>query len=156
MMSAIARFVLIVILLPALIGSCSPRPLPSPSPTIDSLAAAAQAYSAFTTSWRKQYADALNVSAAATDADSAKLAGYARALADAYQAYSDGIEKIEFPDTVRAAVDLEIDSLRTLVSLAGQLADNPSNIDLKTEVQAALGRVTESSTAVEAALDLSQ
>jgi hypothetical protein len=159
-MSAIARVLLIVVLLAVLVSSCSPKPSPSPSPspspTTDTLAAAAQAYSAFTRSWSSQYSDALNRAAAAADADPANVAGYARELADAYQAYSDGVAQIEFPDTIRAAVDLEVQSLGALVGLARQLADDSSNIQLKTQLQEALGRVTERSAAVEAALDLSQ
>jgi hypothetical protein len=154
--------VLLLTSLLALVAACSPNltptsmpsPTPTPTPTV-TLAAAAEAYSAFARSWRSRYAGVLNEAAAAADADSANVARYARVLAEGYAAYSDGLAQVEVPDTLRAALDREIESLDVLVALARQLAADPSDIDLKTQTQAALGRVTESSAAVESALDVS-
>jgi len=139
--------------------ACSPAPTPSPSsvPTA-TVESAARAYSAFTASWRSRYADALNAASAAADAadaDASSISDYARRLGDAYQAYLDGLQGIEYPPSVHDAVALELESLDSLVALARNLAADPSNLPLKTQLQAALGRLTERSAAVEAALNLS-
>ena len=161
MKTTVSPLLLLVAVLSGLLGACSPPPPPppppppTPSPTADTLVAAARAYSAFVTSWTGRYADGLNVEAAAADADATKLARYSSDLADAYQAFADGVGKIEFPEAVRPSAELELQTVATVIALARQLANEPTNVSVKGELQGALARVAQSSASLEAALRLS-
>ena len=137
----------------ALVAACSPAPTPSPSPTV-TVEEAAQAYSDFSASWVGTYNGLLNAEAAAADVDQANVAHYARTLAEAYEAFAQGIRTIEFPTSIAPMVQQELDAVDVLVALARQLENAPSNLSVKTQLQEAIGRVGQRSGAVEAALGL--
>lgn len=139
----------------ALLIGCSPAPTPRPS-TSATVEAAAQAYSAFVRSWSDEHAADLNAKSSAADADQSLVGEYATTLADAYQAFGDGVRAIDFPGSVRPEVDRELDTIDVLVGLANRLADSPSDMAVKTELQRALARAAESSASVEAVLGVSR
>jgi hypothetical protein len=145
------RGLLLVGSIAALLTACSPSPTPSPTSTV-TVEAAARAYSTFLEIWRGTYADTLNTEAPTAGGDATKIAQYARALRDAYQAFGRGAALIDVPEGIRPALDAEVQAVNTLVDLATRLADEPSNPALNTELGNALGRVTQTTAAVEAAL----
>ena len=138
----------------AVLIACSPAPTPLPTSTA-TIESAAEAYSAFVASWTDEHADEVNAAAAAADTDASQVDEYATILADAYQAFGDGLRAIEFPESVQTEVDRELDTTGVLVGLARQLAATPSDASVKTELHQALARVAQSSASVEAALGLS-
>ena len=113
---------------------------------------ASHAYAAFSTSWIAKYNEVLNSDAAAADADPKNVTQYARTIAEAYEAFGLGIRAIAFPPSIQAAVRQELEAVDVLVSLARQLESDSSNVIVRTQLQDALGRVGQTSGAVETAL----
>lgn len=153
-MNRLARVLLLSGAVVVLMAGCSPGPTPSPSATV-TLEAAARAYSGLMSGWIETYADTLNKESSTAGHDRAAFAQYAATLRDAYGSLSRGVALIGVPQSVKPAVDAELESMNTLVALATQLVDDPMNSALRSELANALGRVTQRSAAVDAALGLS-
>jgi len=142
------------VLIAAQLTACSPSPTPSPSAATVTIDAAATAYSAFLETWRGTYANILASEAEPADGDTAKITQYARTVRDAYAAFVRDVAPIEVPAAVKPLQDREIESVNTLVALAGKVVDAPGDPSLNAQFQGALGRVTVDTAAVEAALGL--
>ena len=140
-------------LLTASVTACSPAPTPIPTSTV-TIEQAAQAYSAFSTSWTGEYTDVLNADAAAADADLDNVAQYARTIANAYDAFGRGIRAIAFPTAIQPTVQQELEAVDVLVALGKQLERDSSNLSIKMQLQEALARVGQRSGAVEVGLGL--
>lgn len=141
-------------LIAAQITACSPSPTPSPSVSTVTMDSAAGAYSAFLETWRGTYANILTSEAVPAGGDTAKISQYARAVRDSYAAFARDAARIEVPAAVKPLQDQEIQSVNTLVALADRVADAPADLSLNTQFRNALGRVTQDTAAVEAALGL--
>ena len=102
-----------------------------------------------------EHGDEINVAAAAADADPARVATYARTLADAYGSFAEDLKAIAMPGSVRPAAEREVEAVEVLVGLAGELEAAPSDASIRAQLQEALARVARTSAELEALLGIS-